>query len=235
MAGVSRCMKYSMFIFNFFFWVCGCIILGFSIWIRVSSTQQGVESSALAGVNLLIAVGAIIMILGFLGCCGAAKESRCMLMLFFIALLLILILQITGGILGAVYKPQVEEAFKLTLNASVSALQSTSEEYREYQEAFQKFEREEKCCGLVDGPKDWGAKFNEPSSNICKCEVEKPSPDLCIQYQNRYIYKKPCGEVIVQQIKDNLVIIMGIAFGLAVVEILGLVFSMSLYCQIGRK
>lgn len=34
-----------------------------------------------AGVDLLIAVGAIIMILGFLGCCGAVRESRCMLML----------------------------------------------------------------------------------------------------------------------------------------------------------
>ncbi|XP_039919071.1 tetraspanin-8 [Hirundo rustica] len=235
MAGVSRCMKYSMFIFNFFFWVCGCIILGFSIWIRVSSTQQGVESSVFAGVNLLIAVGAIIMILGFLGCCGAVKESRCMLMLFFIALLLILILQITGGILGAVFKPQVEEAFTLTLNTSVNALKSTTGEYKEYQEEFQKLEKKDKCCGLLNGPEDWGENFNKPSSNICQCELEKPSSDLCMKYQGRYIYKKPCGEVIIQQIKDNLVIIMGIAFGLAVVEILGLVFSMSLYCQIGRK
>lgn len=31
-------------------------------------------------VNILIAVGATIMILGFLGCCGAMKESRCMLL-----------------------------------------------------------------------------------------------------------------------------------------------------------
>ncbi|NXR53560.1 TSN8 protein, partial [Hippolais icterina] len=224
MAGVSRCMKYSMFIFNFFFWVCGCIILGFSIWIRVGRTQQvnacsPTSTIVSAGVNLLIAVGAIIMILGFLGCCGALKESRCMLMLFFIALLLILILQITGGILGAVYKPQVEEAFNLTLSASVNALQSTTGEYKEYQEEFQKLERKEKCCGLLNGPEDWGENFNKPSSNACQCELEKPSSDLCTKYQDSYIYKKPCGEVIMQQIKDNLVIIMGIAFGLAVVEV----------------
>ncbi|NWZ62320.1 TSN8 protein, partial [Acrocephalus arundinaceus] len=201
--------------------VCGCIILGFSIWIRVGRTQQvnACKSSVFAGVNLLIAVGAIIMILGFLGCCGAVKESRCMLMLFFIALLLILILQITGGILGAVYKPQVEEAFNLTLSASVNALQSTTGEYKEYQEEFQKLERKEKCCGLLNGPEDWGENFNEPSSNACRCELEKRSSDLCTRYQDKYIYKKPCGEVIMQQIKDNLVIIMGIAFGLAVVEV----------------
>ncbi|NXB05060.1 TSN8 protein, partial [Cnemophilus loriae] len=222
--------------------VCGCIILGFSIWIRVSGSQQVNACShtstitLFAGVNLLIAVGAIIMVLGFLGCCGAIKESRCMLMLFFIALLLILILQVTGGVLGAVYKSQVEEAFDSTLSESVKALQSTSEEHKAYQEEFQKLERQNQCCGLLDGPKDWGKNFDEPSSNICQCEVEKPSSsNLCTQYQNRYIYKKTCKEVIIQQMKDNLVIIMGIAFGLAVVEIIGLVFSMSLYCQIGRK
>ncbi|KAI1238952.1 hypothetical protein IHE44_0012047 [Lamprotornis superbus] len=105
----------------------------------------GMDSSILAGVNLLIAVGSIIMILGFLGCCGAVKESRCMLML-------------------------VEEAFDSTLSIMVDSLQSTTGEHKEYQEEFQKFER------------------------------------------------KPCGDVIMQQIKDNLVIIMGIAFGLAAVE-----------------
>ncbi|XP_056338177.1 tetraspanin-8 [Oenanthe melanoleuca] len=234
MAGVSKCMKYSMFIFNFFFWVCGCIILGFSIWIRVTGSQQGMDSSMFAGVNLLIAVGAIIMILGFLGCCGAAKESRCMLMLFFVALLLILILQIIGGVLGAVNKSKVESAFELALSSMVESLQSTTGEHKEYQEEFQKFERKYKCCGLTNGPQDWGENF-KPSSNICQCEPEEQLSDLCKKYQSKYIYKKPCGEVIMQQIKDNLVIIMGIAFGLAVIEILGLVFSMSLYCQIGRK
>ncbi|NXH42705.1 TSN8 protein, partial [Dicaeum eximium] len=220
--------------------VCGCIILGFSIWMRVSSVQQvngcsHTSTIMLAGVNLLIAVGSIIMVLGFLGCCGAVKESRCMLMLFFIALLLILILQVTGGILGAVYKSQVEAVFNLTLSESVKALQSTTEEYKEFQEEFQKLEKKSHCCGLLNGPQDWGENFDKPSSNICQCELEKPSSDICTLYHNRYIYKKPCGEVIMEQVKDNLVIIMAIAFGLAVIEILGLVLSMSLYCQIGSK
>ncbi|NXE59435.1 TSN8 protein, partial [Calcarius ornatus] len=204
--------------------VCGCIILGFSIWIRVNSAQQvnacsHTSTILLGGVNLLIAVGAIIMVLGFLGCCGAVKESRCMLMLFFIALLLILILQVAAGVLGAVYKPQVEAAFNLTLSDGVSALQSTTGEYKEYQEEFQKLQKTYQCCGLKDGPKDWGQNFDK-QKDICQCEVEKPSSsDLCIYQNGRYIYKKSCGELIMQQIKDNLAIIMGIAFGLAVVEV----------------
>lgn len=40
-----------------------------------------IDSSMFASVDLLIAVGSIIMVLGFLGCCGAIKESPCMLLL----------------------------------------------------------------------------------------------------------------------------------------------------------
>ncbi|NWT13154.1 TSN8 protein, partial [Vireo altiloquus] len=222
--------------------VCGCVILGVSIWMRVGGAKQVNASSytsttrMFAGVNLLIAVGAVIMVLGFLGCCGAVKESRCMLMLFFIGLLVIVILELAGGILGAVYKSQVELALNHTLSAYVEALQSTAEASKEHQEAFQEFERENQCCGLTNGPEDWGENFNKPSSKICQCELENPSSsDLCIKHGDRYIYKKPCGEVIMKTVKDNLVRIIGIAFGLAVIEILGLVFSMTLYCQIGSK
>ncbi|NXL97375.1 TSN8 protein, partial [Tyrannus savana] len=235
--------------------LCGCIILGVSIWIRVSKDAQQVNACShtsntlFAGVDLLIAVGSIIMVLGFLGCCGAVKESRCMLLLFFIGLLLILILQVTGGILGAVYRSQVqyysifslmssqsfictpkiiiyfnlqaEKVLDEALMSSVKKLQSSTQESKAFQEKFQKFERENQCCGLLNGPKDWGDNFKNPSGSykICQCELEKPSQDVCTNFQGRLIYKKPCGEVIVKYIKDHLVIIMGIAFGLAVIEV----------------
>ncbi|NWW47093.1 TSN8 protein, partial [Pedionomus torquatus] len=240
MAGVSSCMKYSMFIFNFLFWVCGSVILGVSVWIRVSKDAQeevDIDSSLFAGVDLLIAVGSIIMVLGFLGCCGAIKESRCMLLLFFIGLLLILILQVTGGILGAIYRPQVETSLNKTLLETVHLLQNSTEEAKVFQEKFHKFERTHQCCGVLTGPADWGQNFKNPvgNSRACACEIENPLPDLCIMYDNTYVYKKPCREVIVEYISSHLLTIMGIAFGLAVIEILGLGFSMSLYCQIQRK
>ncbi|NXJ89175.1 TSN8 protein, partial [Corythaixoides concolor] len=184
-------------IFYFLLQVCGSVILGVSIWIRVSKGAQQVNVCShtrtilFAGADLLIAVGSIIMVLGFLGCCGAIKESRCMLLLFFIGLLLILILQVTAGILGAVYKSQVEKYLSKSLQEAVSSLQSSTEESKAFQEKFQKFERENKCCGLLNGPADWGKNFNTASrsNKVCECEQDSQSTDLCIRYQNRYIYK----------------------------------------------
>lgn len=39
------------------------------------------ESSYYIGIYLFLAVGLLMFIVGFLGCCGAIKESQCMLVL----------------------------------------------------------------------------------------------------------------------------------------------------------
>uniref|UniRef100_A0A803YBT2 Tetraspanin n=1 Tax=Meleagris gallopavo TaxID=9103 RepID=A0A803YBT2_MELGA len=204
--------------------VCGCIILGVSIWIRVSKDAQEDLSinnnNMFVGVDVLIAVGSIIMILGFLGCCGAIKESRCMLLLFFIGLLLILILQVTGGILGAVYKPQLEEGLNLTLTEAVNLLKDNTENAKQVQESWQKFQLQGQCCGLVNGASDWGNNINLviDGKKVCECEQKYQEENLCIPFGDRYIFKQPCKTVILDFLQKNMDTIMGIAFGMAVIE-----------------
>lgn len=232
MAGVSSCMKYSMFVFNFLFWIIGCIILGVSIWIRVSKDTQEdfkTDSSLLPAVDLLIAVGSVIMVLGFLGCCGAMKESQCMLLLFFIGLLLILLLQIVAGILGAVYKSQIEGLVNQTLEKEMDVLKLASSNNKDALNKFHNFEIENKCCGMLKGKEDWGRNLRPYHG--CECN----QTDIGTIYCDKVHYAKTCATVIMEILKNNMVIVMGIAFGLAFIEIVGMVFSMALYCQIQKK
>ncbi|XP_028674413.1 tetraspanin-8-like [Erpetoichthys calabaricus] len=221
MAGVSSCMKYSMFFFNFLFWVAGCIILGVSIWLRVNKNNQ-IVSSDIPAVNLLIAIGSIIMVLGFLGCCGAIRESRCMLLLFFIGLLLIFLLLVAAGIVGIVFKSKVEDGMKQALQTYVPI----TSQPQEFQNAMNSLQSEVKCCGIVNGASDWGNAV--PDS--CKCQA----PNNCTS-GSPSVYKLSCGDYIIQQTQNNMIIVLGVAFGLAILMIFGMTFSMSLYCQIGRK
>ncbi|XP_003989091.1 tetraspanin-8 [Felis catus] len=238
MAGVSGCLKYSMFIFNFLFWLCGIVILAIAIWVRVSKDGQEILSPGDAStnpyvsVNILIAVGSVIMILGFLGCCGAVKESRCMLLLFFIGLLLILLLQVAAGILGATFKSESERILNETLYENVKLLEAADNDAKAFQKALAEFQEEFKCCGLVNGPADWGNNFQQNSKS---CACPSPSDSSCTLYDGKYVYKQPCISLIKDVVAKHILIVIGIAFGLAVIEILGLVFSMVLYCQIGNK
>ena len=49
------------------------------------------------GVYALFAIGSFLVILGFLGCCGAIRESSCMLCTFFVLMLCIIVIQVGGG------------------------------------------------------------------------------------------------------------------------------------------
>jgi len=56
---------------------------------------------------LLIAAGAFVFIVSFLGYCGAVKESRVLLALYGTFVLVIVALEITAGSLAASYHPEV--------------------------------------------------------------------------------------------------------------------------------
>lgn len=48
---------------------------------HVSFCSLQITNESVPGIDLMIAIGVIIVVLGFLGCCGAIRENRCMLLL----------------------------------------------------------------------------------------------------------------------------------------------------------
>ncbi|MEQ2244924.1 hypothetical protein ILYODFUR_022146 [Ilyodon furcidens] len=91
-------LKAMMFAFNGIIFLAGVAILGVGIWVKVDSgsilgflgkiEDVPPELSQVLNVGyLLIAIGGLLVIIGFLGCCGAIRESRCMLLLVSLFLL----------------------------------------------------------------------------------------------------------------------------------------------------
>ncbi|XP_058536687.1 tetraspanin-1 [Ochotona princeps] len=104
-------IKTIMIIFNLLIFICGATLLAVGIWVSVDGGSFlkifGSLSNDFAQlVNVgyfLIAAGAVLLVLGFLGCYGAHKESRCALMMFFIILLVIFIAEIAAAVVVLVY------------------------------------------------------------------------------------------------------------------------------------
>ncbi|XP_057413328.1 tetraspanin-8 [Balaenoptera acutorostrata] len=219
-------------------YLCGTSILAVAIWLRVGKDGREILSPGDAtinpyiAVNILIAVGAIIMILGFLGCFGAMKENQFMLVLFFVGLILILLLQVVAGILGATNKSKTERALNETLQTNVHLLSATNENGKLFQKAFSEIQEELKCCGLINGASDWGNNFQYYYKS---CECPSASDSSCTKYDGKTIYKQSCFSLLRGLFSRRLSIVIGLAFGLAAVEVLGLIFSLVLYCQIRKK
>ncbi|XP_026219960.1 tetraspanin-8-like [Anabas testudineus] len=217
---VNKCIKYLLFFFNLLFWLSGCLILAVGIYLKVSKDANKLTSGYLPGADLMIAIGVIIMVLGFFGCCGAIRENRCLLLLFFISLLLIFILLLAAGILGAIGEKKVDDWVKEQMNK----LSPLSSQPTDVQAEVEQLQQQLKCCGLLNGPSDWN-----PVPSSCRCNGTASNCGT-----NGY-YSTPCANQVISVLKSNMLVVLGIAFAIAVLLIFGMVFSMILYCQIGRK
>ncbi|TWW76525.1 Tetraspanin-9 [Takifugu flavidus] len=99
--------------------LCGCGLLGVGIWLSVSQGSFATFSPslpALSAANMVIGIGAIVMVTGFLGCLGAIKENKCLLLSFFIVLLIILLAEVILLILVFVYSDKSFCVFSLMEN-----------------------------------------------------------------------------------------------------------------------
>ncbi|TDH16711.1 hypothetical protein EPR50_G00000790 [Perca flavescens] len=117
--GCTKCIKYMLFFFNFIFWLAGGVILGVALWLRHDPKTSNLLELELDGahapstfyisVHILIAVGAVMMVVGFLGCYGAIQESQCLLGTFFACLVILFACEVAAGIWGFMHKDTVSK------------------------------------------------------------------------------------------------------------------------------
>ena len=95
----------------------GCAVLGIGIYALVDGADLvDIVESADPDVNLkvftsaaiiLIVVSVFVVILTFFGCCGAIKESKCMLGTYFTLILAMFVVMIVGAVIG--YSQSMDE------------------------------------------------------------------------------------------------------------------------------
>ncbi|KAM9376869.1 CD9 molecule a isoform 2-T2 [Pholidichthys leucotaenia] len=220
-AGGMKLVKYLMFIFNFFFWLAGTAVLAIGLWLRLDSKTKGLfegEDSPYvfyAGVYILIGAGALIMVVGFLGCCGAIRESPCMLGLFFFFLLIIFAVEVAAGIWGFSNQSKVIDDITTFYIETYNKYKSTGDE--RLKETLRVIQNELKCCG----PKGM---------------TEETEKDLCprVEPLEEFIIKS-CPEAIDKVFDSKLHIIGGVGITIGVIMVFGMIFSMLLCCAIRKS
>ncbi|KAF7229463.1 tetraspanin-9-like, partial [Nothobranchius furzeri] len=168
--GCICCVKYMLFLFNLLFWLGGCGLLGVGLWLSVSQGSFATLSPSfpsLSAANLIITLGTVVMVTGFLGCLGAIKENKCLLLSFFIVLLIILLAELILLILFFVYTDKVGENARRDLREGL--LLFNTDNNAGLRDAWNTIQRDWKCCGVVN-QHDWHTALHE---NVL--------PDSCCQ------------------------------------------------------
>ncbi|KAM6986875.1 CD9 molecule b [Aplochiton taeniatus] len=219
--GAQKCIKYLMFMFNFLFWLAGTGVLAVGLWLRFDSKTEGLfegkdsPSVFLTGVYILIAAGALMMVVGFLGCCGALKESPCMLGLFFVFLLVIFAIEVAAGTWGLSNRDtvvnDVTEFYKLTfVNYKETKQDALKETLRLIHFGLS-------CCG--------------PTGTVIDDVAE-----ICPKQEGlELLITKNCPNAIDEVFNSKLHIIGGVGIGIGIIMIFGMIFSMLLCCAIKKS
>lgn len=155
--GCFQCMKYLVIIFNLLLWLAGIGVLAVSIWLYMDSINylKGATESYMyfTAVYILMGAGGIMTIVGFLGCCGALRESQCMLGTYFVFLLVIFAAELTGAVWAFLHKEELKEWISKPVTTMVKDQYSTDAAVRKTIDAMQ---HDLQCCG-GEGPSDWAA------------------------------------------------------------------------------
>ncbi|XP_028261716.1 tetraspanin-1-like [Parambassis ranga] len=242
----SNFLKIMMFIFNGGIFLAGAAILGVGVWVKVDSGSllgllESVENappelSQLLNISyLLIAVGAVLIIIGFLGCCGAIQESRCMLLTFFSIVLIIFLAEVAGAVVLLVFKDLANDLLEnLEKDVRVSIMKNYGEE-QSVTSLWNATMEEFHCCGYRNYTDFEGSPFNNGRGlypDTC-CNISTVA--VCNANAAHQSAVVGCFDRLLELLQENSLIIAAVALGITALEIAAMVVSMVLYCRIGNK
>ncbi|XP_064480066.1 CD151 antigen-like isoform X2 [Ornithodoros turicata] len=237
--GCGKVVKYALFVANFIIMVGGVAVFAVGIWTladrsfmeRLLGTDLYVSSA-----SILIATGVVVTIISFLGCLGAFKEIKCMLLTFFIILFMIFITMLVGGILGYVFRNEVDDRMYQEMIMSIPMYKNDSVVTDAWDAVQQHFE----CCGVrterYEPFRVWSLKNSHFNSNHQvpeSCCRKKEWLHACLkQPTSRDTYMDSCHEKVRDFVKGHAVIVGGMGIGISCLLVVGMVLSCAMFLMI---
>ncbi|XP_076032825.1 CD63 antigen-like isoform X2 [Oratosquilla oratoria] len=213
------------------------IIVGSVIETQYRSYLDFFSSSYLSIPVLLITLGVVIFVVGFFGCCGAMKESHCMVVTFAAFLIIIFILELCVGIGAYLMRDSVSDYMKISMIKSMKNYNITS--YSGVSKTWDVLQHEHHCCG-TNGYTDWkdneyGSSINGVPRDCCKHSVEECGNNIFSGGDLSTIYQDGCFAPLRDFMKENVTVLGGVAIGIGFVQLIGVVFSCCLARSIKRQ
>nr|KAG5699240.1 hypothetical protein BaRGS_012761 [Batillaria attramentaria] len=146
---MMQCVIGLVYILSELLVLSGVAILGVGIWILADPNLQDYidvihtedEEYFRNAAYLLIAFGAFVFLVGFCGCCGAIRNSKCLLGFYIFFLVLVFAGELAAGILAAVYKDQIIDKFDVQLTDAIK------NDYKDNPSSWDVVQKEVGVCG----------------------------------------------------------------------------------------
>jgi len=179
----------------------------------------------------LMIVGGVIFVVAFMGCCGAWKESKCLIYTYAFFLAVILVAQIGAGIAAFMLKDDLNTEVVKNMNMGMKNY-GMGEQYDGVTHTWDIVQNQLHCCG-VESPADWTRERNDtfPDNQVPdSCCVGGQAAD-CGKNPDVEKFKDGCYSLFKAKFIDNIAIVGGVALGVAGIELAIVLFS----CCLGKR
>lgn len=198
---------------------------------------------------MLMVVGVLMFFITFCGCVGSLRENICLLQTFCIFLTIIFLLQLAAGVLGFIFSDKARNKVTEMINKAITHYRDDID----LQNLIDFGQTEFGCCGGITYT-DWSQNMyfncaqNNPSRERCSvpfscCIITREKVvinTMCGQGMQlldyleagEHIHTNGCIDKLVNWIHSNLFILGGIALGLAIPQLVGILLSQILINQI---
>lgn len=206
-------VKYILFFANLVFALAGLTLLGLGIAIQLQIKAIVAVTDAnfqVAPITAMV-VGGIVFFIAFLGCCGAIRESNCMLVTYAIFMLLLMIVKLVLAILIFTKLDDIVAKLPQWLNEAFSRDRIS----------FQDIERTFSCCG--------------PAESLSYLHL--PLPETCCatapcNQENAY---SGCNDIVVSFFNTFGLAIGIVAIVVVAIELVAAVFGLCLANHVRNK
>ncbi|XP_044303725.1 leukocyte antigen CD37 [Varanus komodoensis] len=250
--GCLSVTKYFLFIFNLLFFILGSLLFSFGLWILFDRNSfASVLGSSYYALKvwsyIFCGVGILTMLMGFLGCLGSLKEVKCMLGFYFAFLLLLFLAQITIGIL--IYTQQKTLSTVVTDYANdIIENYGRKSPLSDHEESWDFLQEQLQCCGW-SSYMDWNVNqaVRNASEKLYPCSCRNisqaihPETNQTAGSENGFcraagewpVNKDGCAESVKTWLANNVITIVAICLGIALLELCLMTLSMFLCRTMG--
>lgn len=181
----TNIMKSLMFIFNGIVWVLGLVlfVVGIVVLVEGENWNDIIDNKTVPVSVLLIVVGLVIAIVGFLGCFGAMKQNTGMLLIYAVVLGIIILVQLVAGILAFIFSDEAHDFVQEGLTKGLHDYGVSDS----LTKAVDWMQEEYECCGVT-------TYLDYSNGTVAQYWVEEANngadvPDSCC-----VVYTEGCGE-----------------------------------------
>ncbi|XP_074793917.1 leukocyte antigen CD37 isoform X2 [Natator depressus] len=256
--GCLSVTKYFLFLFNLLFFLLGGIILSFGLWILIDQQSfAAVLGSSLYALKvwsyILSGVGIITMLMGFLGCLGSLKEIRCMLGFYFGFLFLLFAVQITIGVLLYTQRVTLSGKVREFVEDAIQTYPLAGPPGEKHQ-GWDFIQGQLQCCGW-NSYLDWhqnpvvdnssrilypcschnSSSPGERGTNTTEAPAMQQATGFCTAQGDWPVYKQGCANSVQGWLANNIISIVGICLGIALMELCLMMLSMFLFRNMGQN